>query len=224
VRTGRVSVGWKKKLLELQGFYSSKKKAIEARLREFEDLYRTGSEVDIFAELAFCILTPQSKARSCWCAVEDICTDGLLLKGSSRRLSRKLRKIRFKNKKARYLVEARRTFTLKGRISIRPRLEGFKDPFEAREWLVKNVKGLGYKEASHFLRNIGMGRALAILDRHILRNLVNLAVIRELPTTLTRKRYLDIEGKMRDFSKRIEIPMAHLDLLLWCKETGEIFK
>ncbi|GAJ17855.1 unnamed protein product, partial [marine sediment metagenome] len=29
------------------------------------------------------------------------------------------------------------------------------DEIKLREWVVKNFKGLGYKEASHFLRNIG---------------------------------------------------------------------
>jgi len=43
------------------------------------------------------------------------------------------------------------------------------------EWLVKNLTGLGYKEAGHFLRNIGSGK-IAILDRHILRNLHALAL------------------------------------------------
>jgi len=86
------------------------------------------------------------------------------------------------------------------------------------------VKGLGYKEASHFLRNIGLGEEFAILDRHILRNLKDLQVIPEIPATLTRKRYLEIEEKVRRLAKDIGIPMGHLDLLLWSKETGHIFK
>jgi N-glycosylase/DNA lyase len=94
----------------------------------------------------------------------------------------------------------------------------------ARDWLVENIKGIGYKEASHFLRNIGFGENLAILDVHILRNLKKVGVIKELPKSITKKRYLNIENKFKKFSDRIKIPMAHLDLLFWSLETGKIFK
>lgn len=76
---------------------------------------------------------------------------------------------------------------------------------------------------SHFLRNIGK-RDLAILDRHILKNLKNLKAIDELPKALTKKKYLEIEGKFKAFSNKIKIPIDELDLLFWSQETGEIFK
>jgi thermostable 8-oxoguanine DNA glycosylase len=38
------------------------------------------------------------------------------------------------------------------------------------------------------------------------------------------KRYYEVKNKMRKFADKVNIPMAHLDLLLWYKETGEIFK
>jgi len=97
-------------------------------------------------------------------------------------------------------------------------------PLKAREWLVRNVKGMGMKEASHFLRNIGLGENLAILDRHILKNLKKLGTIDDIPSHLSISKYLEIEEKMREFSSRTNIPMSHLDLVLWCRETGEIFK
>ena len=90
--------------------------------------------------------------------------------------------------------------------------------------VVANIKGLGYKEASHFLRNIGLGGDLAILDRHILKNLALLGVIDEVPASPSKKMYLEIEKKMIDFSREAKIPMSHLDLLLWYKEAGEVFK
>ena len=83
---------------------------------------------------------------------------------------------------------------------------------------------MGYKEASHFLRNIGMGERLAILDRHILKNLVLLGVLDEVPMSMNANRYLEIEKRLLDYSDKIKIPADHLDLLLWYKETGEIFK
>lgn len=94
-----------------------------------------------------------------------------------------------------------------------------------REWLVKNVKGVGMKEASHFIRNIGFGgKELAILDRHILKNLKELKVIEKIPKKLTKKTYLEIEEKMREFCKMLGISMYELDMLLWYKETGKVLK
>ena len=209
---------------ELKAIYKEWKGPIERRLGEFRQRFRDGSEKDIFQELAFCLMTPQSKARSCWATAEAIRGNGLLYDGDCRCLSREMNRVRFRNHKANYIVEARRLFTLGDRLQIKERLAGFKDPTDARDWLVDNVKGMGLKEASHFLRNLGFGDDLAILDRHILKNLKAYGAILEVPRALTRKRYLELEARMRAFSRKVGIPMAHLDLLLWCKETGEIFK
>ena len=88
---------------------------------------------------------------------------------------------------------------------------------------MKNVRGLGYKEASHFLRNIGF-QGLAILDKHILSSLAEFGVIKENRPPKNRKEYLEIEGKMRRFAEEIKIDMDELDLLLWSRKTGKILK
>lgn len=210
----------------MRRFYSSKRNEIKARLKEFEQVWEEGSEEDIFVELVFCILTPQSKAECCWPAVCRLSDRGLLLKGNKRQTANLLGKqgVRFKNNKAGYIIDARRLFTRSGRIVIKSKIEGFEDALDARDWLVKNVKGMGYKEASHFLRNIGMGEDIAILDRHILKNLELLGVIEDVPKSLSKKKYFEIEERMKVFAKGIKIPMSHLDLLMWCKETGKVFK
>jgi N-glycosylase/DNA lyase len=208
---------------ELQGLYREKKDAIQKRLADFRQVMQW-SDDDVFAELSFCLLTPQSSAKLCWEAVTALKAQGLLLKGQPTDIGPHLGKIRFGETKARYIVEARAMFTKNNMIQLKSRIESFYNPFELREWFVENVKGLGYKEASHFLRNIGLGEGFAILDRHILRNLAAYEVIPEVPVSLTKKRYLEIEDKVRRFAAKIGIPMADLDLLFWSKETGWIFK
>lgn len=207
----------------LQSLYRERKDEIQKRLSEFREVMKWSDE-DVFGELAFCLLTPQSSAKVCWDAVTKLKQQSLLLNGKPNQLESVLTQVRFGESKARYIVEARDMFTNDGKIQIKPRIQSFYNPFELREWLVENVKGLGYKEASHFLRNIGLGESFAILDRHILRNLANLGVIPEIPVSLTKKRYLEIEERLRRFAAEIGIPMADLDLLLWSKETGWIFK
>ena len=112
----------------------------------------------------------------------------------------------------------------KGEIITKDFFSQFKTVEEARNWIVKNIKGMAFKEAGHFLRNVGFGEHISILDRHILRNLVRLGVIDDIPKTLTPKLYLEIENKMKNYCDFIGIPMDQLDLLLWYIEAGEIFK
>ncbi|UCE39605.1 MAG: N-glycosylase/DNA lyase [Thermoplasmata archaeon] len=215
----------KNPIKEIEKLYQPIEKDIVSRLREFKRVRDKGSEKDIFAELIFCLLTPQSKAKSCDLAVRTILEKELLLKGSKTQIAKELRgSVRFHNTKAENIVDARKLFTQKGKLQIKKRIAEFDNPIDTREWLVANIKGMGYKEASHFLRNIGFGEELAILDRHILKNMKLQGVIKEVPSSLSKKRYLEIEGKMKNYAERIKIPMAHLDLLLWYKETGEIFK
>lgn len=211
-------------LYNIKKLYDLKRGEILRRLREFKKLWLNGKEEEIFEELAFCILTPQSKAKVCWEAIERLREKGLLLRGCAKDIKKGIRDVRFKNNKADYLVRARNFFSKNGRVCIKSIISQFKDIHECREWLVNNITGLGYKEASHFLRNIGFGEKIAILDRHIMRSLKDLKIIEVVPQSLSKSKYLDIEKRMAAFSRQIDIPLSHLDLILWYKETGEIFK
>lgn len=202
--------------------YKRKKQQIKKRLGEFRRLQRGGDE-DIFAELVFCILTPQSKAVYCDEAVKELKETRLLFNGGVDAIKARLKGVRFPNNKAAYLVVAREFFRNGRGLKIKSRLD--KDNIiNTRDWFVKNVKGLGYKETSHFLRNIGLGSNLAILDVHILKNLKRYKVIREIPKSLNKKTYLEVEARMRRFAHRIKIPMDELDLLFWSHQTGFVFK
>ena len=126
-------------------------------------------------------------------------------------------KTRFYKNKSKYLIE------FKENKKILNELKKIKENIVKREFLVRNVKGIGYKEASHFLRNTGH-RDLAILDRHILKNLVKLRIIKEVPKSLGASKYLEIEDKFSKFSSKVGISMDELDLLFWSMETGKVFK
>jgi N-glycosylase/DNA lyase len=211
-------------LLYLKNSYEKRKSEIKKRLEDFKKVWKKSDE-GIFAELCFCLLTPMSRARAADEAINRLLRSNLLFVGNKNRILKELTDtgIRFPEKKAKFIVEARMFFSRNGRIDIKSKLNQDTSN-DKREWLVKNVKGFGYKEASHFLRNIGLGFDLAILDRHIMKNLVKYRVIGEIPKSLSRKQYLSIEEKMRKFSEKINIPLADLDLLFWSEETGEVFK
>jgi N-glycosylase/DNA lyase len=206
---------------ELKDLYAPIKGQIDDRLGDFRQIWEKASDEELFLELVFCLLTPQSRAKICWRAVQRLTRKNMIAKGEPCQIQEELFGVRFNRRKAEYICLAKKTFSSR---SLKEILNEFDSTFEAREWLVENVLGLGYKEASHFLRNIGLGEDLAILDRHILKNLALLGVIGEVPSSLSRKTYLDIERKMTEFSKQAGIPMGQLDLLLWYKEAGEVFK
>lgn len=209
---------------EIKELHLSLQDEIRLRLDEFKRIWETGNEENIFDELVFCILTPQSKAKSCWTAVENLLNKNLLLRGDANHIAKELNGVRFRYKKVEYIIEARKQFSIDDKITIRSKIDQFSDAHDARDWLVQNVKGIGYKEASHFLRNIGFMEDFAILDRHVLKNLKLLGIIEEIPTSLSKRGYLEIEKSMTEFADIIKISMGYLDLLLWYKETGEIFK
>ena len=207
---------------EIKQLHIHKRSEIEVRLSDFKQVFNKSNET-VFSELAFCICTPQSKAKTCDSAIKGLVECGLLFSGSAPVIARHLFGVRFHNNKARYIVAARDFFTNDG-LKIKGKINEFDNVFELREFLVKNISVLGMKEASHFLRNVGMGDKIAILDRHILKNLLNYGVITHMPKSISKHKYVKIETKMADFSKTTNIPLAHLDLLFWSKETGEIFK
>jgi len=197
---------------ELKKAHIKYQEEISSRLGEFSKL---GFE-NYLHELRFCLLTPQSKAEKCWQAVEELREMNLDPKLIENCLKTKTR---FYKNKTRYILEANNNWN-----AIKELLKENSNPQTLRNTLAKNVKGLGLKEASHFLRNIGKSKnQLAILDRHILSQLKEMKVIKEIPQ-LNNKTYLELEQKMINFSNSVNIPLDELDLLFWKIESGRIFK
>jgi len=213
-------------IFEIKNIYKKKRDEINKRLEQFRNIWQSKNEQAALQELIFCIFTPQSKATNCWNCVKKISKNKLLFSNNPDDLLQlpEINYVRFKNKKAIFAIEAKNKFIKDNKIVLLKFLTGFKNVLEMREYLVTNIKGYGYKEASHFLRNIGFANDVAILDRHILKNLKLMRVIKTIPKSLTKKKYLLIEEQMQRFSKKIKIPMAALDLILWYKETGFFFK
>ena len=173
-------------------------------LRKFKRNY---SEEEIFLELCFCILVANSNMKKTYEIWKKIGRDFLTL--SKEKLIEKLKSLgyRFYNRRSEYIVEAREKTNL-----LKDILKEKKE--KLRDLLVKNFRGIGYKEASHFLRNLGY-EDFAILDRHVLKTLEKYKVIKEIPRTLTKKKYLEIEEKLREISKKLNISLVELDFYLF---------
>jgi len=192
------------------------KSLVDARMREFKEKGKKSSK-ELFKELCFCILTANFNAEKSMRIQAEI-DDGFLTLPEFE-LARKMRELghRYPRTRARYIAEAREHAG-----SLKKTVESLDDHKKLREWLVKNVKGISYKEASHFLRNIGY-TDLAIIDFHIINVLTKHKLV-ERPKTLTKARYLEIESLLRKIASKSGLNLAELDLYLWFMETGKVLK
>ena len=188
---------------------------IQKRIGEFKELNKKPND-ELFKELCFCILTANFNAEKSIKIQNEI--GECFLDNSEDDLAKKLKNLghRYPNTRAKYISDSR-----KCKESLKEVIQ-FNDKKKLREWIVDNVKGLGYKEASHFLRNIGFDD-FAIIDFHIVDILVKHDLIKR-PKTLTKTRYLEIENLLRTIGKKTDLTLAELDLYMWYLETGKILK
>ncbi|MDR0685561.1 MAG: N-glycosylase/DNA lyase [Spirochaetaceae bacterium] len=212
-------------MIDILSIYETIKKDIDRRLGEFARLWKNGSDMEIFKELCFCTCTPQNDAHKAWGAVLRLEENGLIEGSGHSEIAEVLRErgVRFHKNKARYIVTNRDVFYPDTKNKVRELIKN-KTLVEARDDLQKKVFGWGLKEASHFLRNTGMGDGICILDRHIMRQLALYGVIKEIPASISGAAYHEIEQKMLVFAEKEKVPVDALDLIFWYKEKNELFK
>jgi N-glycosylase/DNA lyase len=192
------------------------KEVVLKRMGEFRQVGASDGR-RIFKELCFCILTANYSAEG-GIRIQGAIGDGFLTL-SEKNLAAELKSLgyRFPNMRAKYIVDARSK-----RAGVRDALK--LPPEKARSWLAENIYGLGYKEASHFLRNIGRTE-LAIIDFHIVDVLAeNGAIKRPESKSLSKKTYQEIESKLAELARLSGTSQGELDLYLWYMETGKILK
>ena len=206
---------------ELKSEYSRRKDAIEAQLSEFRKLRESADDRRILEELAFCILTSAVGPRVGLKSLEAI--KEILPDGSEDEIEAGLKGIHKYPEKAYYIVHTREYLKKEYGFRLRGLVDSFDDPQERRDFfaLNKDIKGLGFTQSSHFLRNIGFS-GYAILDKNVVKALHGLGIIDSPKPPATRKKYIEIEGKMKSFAEELGIGIEELDMLLWSIKTGRI--
>ena len=191
----------------VQSVWNEASPEVERRWREFQLLGKEGEEEALFNELSFCVLTANWSAQGGIKAQKEIGNGFLEL--SEENLELELRNVghRFPRARASYIVANRWIVGNLKEVICQPESQ-------AREYLVKNIKGIGWKEASHFLRNVGKGD-VAILDKHILRLMLEAKLIEDIPKGWSKKKYLNYEEKLRPVAQYFSISLGKLDLYLW---------
>ncbi|MCF3652664.1 MAG: N-glycosylase/DNA lyase [Aigarchaeota archaeon] len=192
------------------------RRVVESRIKSFKEALSRPAE-DVFREIVFCILAANFTALGSLRIVGEL--GDRLMSLSVEELAEELRRLghRFPEARARYIIEARMKLPM-----IFEALRSGRGEHELRDWLVENIRGLGMKEASHLLRNLGY-QDVAIIDFHVLKVLKRYGVIGEFKS-LTRRRYLEIENILRGLARRLGLSLAELDLYLWYMDTGKILK
>lgn len=227
---------------KLRQEYKSKKGKIKERLSQFEKFFSepyswhyldgelkllpSNSKDDhrLFEELAFCIFTANTSAEMSLKAVDAV--RNVLIEGNANDMTRRLEGVyRFNNVRPAHIVHTRNHLKNSLNFELKKKISSFRSKNELRDYfaLNKDVKGLGMKEASHFLRNIGF-KGYAILDKHIINSLYEFGFLSTNDKPKNPKHYLEIEQKFIDFSKQAGIDMDELDLLLWSRKNGRILK
>ena len=209
----------------LQDIYLSKQAGIRLRLAEFAAIREQGCDELLFEELVYCIFTAGCSARMGLNSVARV--RKYLGKSPQLKLETLLMGAhRYPRARAGYVIHTRNFLRSDCGMRLRERLDSFGDDVIARRDFFaanKGIKGIGYKEASHYLRNIGYC-GYAILDKHILNTMSEFGIIDDPKPPSTKKKYLVIEETMREFAADINIDFDELDLLLWSNKTGEILK
>jgi N-glycosylase/DNA lyase len=195
---------------------SEVKRLIEERLLDFAEIKNQPVNL-IFKELCFCIMTANCSAAKC-IEIHENMGDGFLIL-SETELAERFKDLgyRFPNIRSKYIFQARDKISDLDAVMKSGNIGN-----DLREWIVKNIKGIGYKEGSHFLRNIGY-EDYAIIDFHIIDVLVKHNYI-EKPKSLTKTKYLEIENVLKNLANNLGLNLAELDLYLWYLETGQILK
>ncbi len=205
---------------ELKADYQANMAEIRQRLSEFKLVPQT----EWFYELCFCLLTPQTSALHAHSAIMQLkCIDFQSIGGDPTPILRRPEAyIRFHNVKSQRLLNLRATWADVEAMLVAAKTADCAEQ-DLRNKLCNMVRGLGMKEASHFLRNAGW-TGLAIIDRHVLRSMEAFDLVKPNTHVRNSKHYVELEEVFIRFAQILRIPTDELDLLLWKRNTGHIFK
>ncbi len=189
---------------------------IDLRVKEFILAGLSGKE-KLFSELCFCILAANTSAEMGIRVMNSVNLDHFLY-SDLETLRSELKKVscRFYNMRSKFIVDSRWI------IDELPEIARTGDSMGTREYLAENLMGVGYKESSHFLRNVGKFEC-AILDKHILR-MMNAWSGTDLKASLSKKKYLEIEDAFIKMSDMLNMKPGVLDLYMWKMATGKVLK
>jgi N-glycosylase/DNA lyase len=132
-----------------------------------------------------------------------------------RRVDGSFRKYRFPNQRAKDIYRTASLVASK-RNWLKQLLQTPDSEREVRNALVRHLSGVGLKQASHFLRNIGYSKRLAIIDSHVVSFLEGIGAVSDKNLkTITRKAYIELEGLLEKICDKHGLDLAVFDMAIW---------
>ena len=190
---------------------------------------RLPEECELWREFACCVLSSQvpfelaeaAAAEIVRVGALDVAATGSQVSALRDVLQRPLevegrrRRYRFHETKSRQLA-ASCCAVREAAGSLGALLTGFLRPEDARVWLVQHAPGMGPKQASMFLRNVGLSQDLAVLDRHVLEYMATQDLCDgDLRFVSRMSDYLQLEARLRRHALRLGHSMGDLDRAIW---------
>ena len=126
-------------------------------------------------------------------------------------------KYRYPKSKAGFIVITGNQLYATQNGSIKEILQKSTNGIQARQTLVKRCKGIGPKQASLFLRNIGFSEDLAILDCHVNRYIDLIRLDERYSDLITKKnnQYFKNENMLRMYALSKKKSLATMDMGIW---------
>ncbi len=179
-------------------------------------------------ELCFCLLSPMTRYEHVRACIQRLERQGLLQRLStcpSDVRSMQVRSLleqlpgacRFPRQKAEWVKEAGELFYGdQSTGGITGFLNRQTSALAARKALAETVPGIGMKEASHFMRNIGLGKDMAVLDSHLRRFLTEMRIVdADTAASGSVSSYLRMERALGYLAFNAGLSMDALDLAIW---------
>ncbi len=196
------------------------------------------SEGRLWRELCLCIISSRTRFEMALAAVNSLERVGLLrrlreepedisysqveaiLKPPKHLRTPTNHSIPFWRLRARQLVEAAQRLYTNGNGGLMALLSGFGDPGELRGYLVSEIPGIGMKQASHFLQNVGFSSDFAVIDAHLLSFLRDeLMVIDADDKNLSKALYVELEQRIQRLAAANGFDLGLLDHVVWAMKS-----
>ncbi len=213
-------------------------KEIEARYQD-DKRWSDHTENQLWFELVSCILGSRTCFETAQTCASHISQKGLLdfstILGNPEESERELAyelsrpifpsshrnqgcRYRYPRSRSNYIVRTAIAVYRDSSTGLRDVLNDHPDEREAREVIKEKAIGVGFKQASLFLRNVSHSKDLAILDSHVLRYMGLLRLIENDPRELnlsSRRVYMNLERALQEYGEAARLSLSVLDLAIW---------
>ncbi|MEA5099184.1 MAG: hypothetical protein VB011_01535 [Bacteroidales bacterium] len=194
-----------------------------------KDTWRNKLECDLLSELVLCILSSNIKYEVALLYTIKLKDEEYIKKAINNELEVKqlykcllepisinenLIRYRFPKSKSEQLFKTIKNIYGNKR-TIKEILINAETSSEARNSLISICVGMGYKQSSMFLRNIGFCFDLAIIDTHIIDYLKLVDVLPSEIGDISKSTYLKIESLYSKYAKSKQFDINKLDVAIW---------